>query len=76
MIKISKLPLAQGEGDTVVFFVREKKGALAVPDREVSAYLKKARSLGDFKVIKAFRHTTISRRKKHLSLNPGWPLTT
>jgi leucyl aminopeptidase len=50
MIKISKRPLAEGDGDTVVFFVREKKGAaLTVPDREVSAYLKKARALGDFK---------------------------
>jgi len=50
MIKISKLPLAEGDGDTLVYFVREKKGgAPKMADREVSAYLKKARVLGDFK---------------------------
>lgn len=50
MIRISNRPLAEGVGDTVVFFVREKKGgAPAVADREVSNYLKKARALGDFK---------------------------
>ena len=50
MIKISKLPLTEGDGDTLVYFVREKKsGAPKVADREISAYLKKAGALGDFK---------------------------
>jgi leucyl aminopeptidase len=50
MIKISKLPLAEGDGDTLVYFVREKKGgAPKVADREVLAYLKTVRTLGDFK---------------------------
>lgn len=49
MIKVSALPLASKSGDTEVYLVREGKGKAPVcPNRQVSAYIKQAYSLGDF----------------------------
>lgn len=50
MLKVSYQPLVEGEGDTVVYFVRERaKQAPSCPDQAVADYLKKARELGDFR---------------------------
>jgi leucyl aminopeptidase len=50
MIKVSSRPLAARGGDTIVYLVREKKGKAPIcPDRQISAYIKQAYSLGDFK---------------------------
>ncbi|MEN8135817.1 MAG: leucyl aminopeptidase [Thermodesulfobacteriota bacterium] len=49
MIKVSSRPLAAKGGDTIVYLVRQKKGKAPVcADRQVSAYIKQAYSLGDF----------------------------
>lgn len=50
MIKVSYRPLLKGDGDTTVYFVRERaKQAPACTDKSVDDYLKKARELGDFR---------------------------
>lgn len=50
MIKVSYRSLVKGDGDTAVYFVREMtKQAPVCPDKEVTAYLKIARNLGDFR---------------------------
>ena len=49
MLKLSYTPPDLGEGDTVVYFVRERvRQAPACPDKTVADYLKKAWRLGDF----------------------------
>jgi leucyl aminopeptidase len=50
MLKVSYRPLLDGDGDTVVYFVRERaKQAPICPDQAVADYLEKARKLGDFR---------------------------
>lgn len=51
MIKVSSRPLVGGGGETVVYLVREEKGKKAprCEDRKVTAYIKRAHALGDFK---------------------------
>ncbi|NTV14625.1 MAG: leucyl aminopeptidase [Desulfobulbaceae bacterium] len=50
MLEISHRPLAEGDEDTVVYFVREKAHqAPSCPDLVVSDYLQTAWELGDFK---------------------------
>lgn len=50
MLKISHRPLNEGDGETCVYFVREKaKQAPTCSDKAVADYLKKAWELGDFR---------------------------
>jgi leucyl aminopeptidase len=50
MIKIDYRPLSEGEGDTCIYFVRQRtKQAPACPDKTVADYLKNAWDLGDFR---------------------------
>jgi leucyl aminopeptidase len=50
MFKVSYRPLVKGDGETLVYFVRERaKQAPVCPDQRVADYLKKAREMGDFR---------------------------
>jgi leucyl aminopeptidase len=49
MIKVSNRPLSASGGDTIVYLVRQEKKAPSCSDRQVSAYIKQAYALGDFK---------------------------
>ena len=50
MIKVSNRPLSASGGDTLIYLVRQgKKKAPLCSDRQISAYIRQAYALGDFK---------------------------
>lgn len=73
MLKVSSLPLAQGDGDTVVFLVREREKKVPLcADKGVAEYLKVAHSLGDFRG-QAGAHLVFYRHREKSGRRPARP---